>query len=271
MSIYYRIQTIDGSIHYAQKSSVGYERLEGSLFEKLTPTGESIEAVACLAPLEPKTIFAIGLNYRDHAIEMNKPIPAHPVITMKNPASLLAPGEPIQLPRKLRSDAVDFECELAVVIGKACKNATLENAFDHVLGYMVANDVSARDWQHIHGGGQWCKGKSFDSFCPLGPCLVTRDAIAAPNQLKMSSRLNGKLMQDSNTSEMIFSIPELLVFLSGSMTLLPGTVILTGTPAGVGTARKPPRYLQAGDRIEVSIEGIGTLANPVIEEPSTSQ
>jgi 2-keto-4-pentenoate hydratase/2-oxohepta-3-ene-1,7-dioic acid hydratase in catechol pathway len=266
MSHYYRIKSAAGDSHYALRDGEYYRLLSGSPLHQPTLTGESLQASRFLAPIVPQTIFAIGLNYRDHALEMNKPIPDHPVVTMKNPASLLDPGEAIQLPRHLRSEAVDFECELAVIIGKPCKNATLANALDFVFGYTVANDVSARDWQHIHGGGQWCKGKSFDTFCPLGPCVVAREAIPDPNNLRLTSRLNGELMQDSSTAEMIFSIPELLVFLSGSMTLMPGTVILTGTPAGVGTARQPPRYLRPGDFIEVSIEGIGSLGNPLVEE-----
>jgi 2-keto-4-pentenoate hydratase/2-oxohepta-3-ene-1,7-dioic acid hydratase in catechol pathway len=266
MSHYYRIKSAAGDSHYARKEGDSYHLLSGSPLGHPTATGECLQASGFLAPIVPRTIFAIGLNYRDHAVEMKKPIPDHPVVTMKNPASLLDPGAAIQLPRHLRSEAVDFECELAVIIGKPCKNANLANALDFVFGYTVANDVSARDWQHIHGGGQWCKGKSFDTFCPLGPCVVAREAIADPNKLRLTSRLNGELMQDSSTAEMIFSIPELIVFLSGSMTLMPGTIILTGTPAGVGTARQPPRYLRAGDFIEVAIEGIGSLGNPVVEE-----
>lgn len=266
MSRFYRVKLPDQSIHHAVNDGDGYALLDGSPLDAPEPTGVRVESVECLAPIMPHTIFAIGLNYRDHAVEMRKPLPDHPVVTMKNPASLLDPGAAIRLPRHLRSDEVDFECELAVVIGKPCKNASLENALDFVFGYTVANDVSARDWQHIHGGGQWCKGKSFDTFCPLGPCLVARDAIGDPGNLRLASRLNGELMQDSNTSEMIFPVAELIVFLSGSTTLLPGTIILTGTPAGVGTAQQPPRYLRAGDHIEVAIEGIGSLANPVAEE-----
>src|SRR5262249_22333198 len=141
-----------------------------------------------------------------------------------------------------------------------------QHALDHVLGYTCANDVSARDWQIKRGGSQWCRGKTFDTFCPLGPVLVTRDEIANPNALRISTKLNGQTMQDSNTGDMIFDIPTLIEFLSGSTTLLPGTVILTGTPQGVGMARKPPVWLKAGDSVSIEIEKIGTLTNPVANE-----
>ncbi|MFW6169027.1 MAG: fumarylacetoacetate hydrolase family protein, partial [Planctomycetota bacterium] len=158
------------------------------------------------------------------------------------------------------------EAELAVVIRKACKNVDRRNAFEYVLGYTCANDVSARDWQTKWGGSQWCRGKTFDTFCPLGPCLVTPDEIPNPNSLAIKAVLNGQTMQECNTSDMIFDVPELIEFLSGSTTLQPGTVILTGTPHGVGFARQPPRLLQPGDSITVEIEGIGQLTNPVESE-----
>jgi 2-keto-4-pentenoate hydratase/2-oxohepta-3-ene-1,7-dioic acid hydratase in catechol pathway len=158
---------------------------------------------------------------------------------------------------------VDYECELAVVIGKPCKNVSKADALSYVLGYTCANDVSARDWQKDWGGSQWCRGKTFDTFCPLGPCLVTPDEIPNPNALQIKTIVNGEVLQDWNTSDMIFDVPTLIEFLSGSTTLLPGTVILTGTPHGVGMARNPPRWLQAGDSVTISIEGIGELTNPV--------
>ena len=158
------------------------------------------------------------------------------------------------------------ECELAVVIGKSCKNVSKAQAYDYVLGYTCANDVSARDWQLKRGGSQWCRGKTFDTFAPLGPCLVTKDEISNPHTLRIQTILNGEAMQDWNTNDMIFDIPTLIEFLSGSTTLLPGTVILTGTPHGVGQARKPPVFLKAGDKISVVIEKIGTLTNPIEHE-----
>jgi 2-keto-4-pentenoate hydratase/2-oxohepta-3-ene-1,7-dioic acid hydratase in catechol pathway len=161
---------------------------------------------------------------------------------------------------------VDYECELAVVIGRACKNVSKANALDYVLGYTCCNDVSARDWQLKRGGGQWCRGKTFDTFSPMGPCLVTCDEIPDPQTLSIRTVLNGEVMQDWRTDDMIFDVATLIEFLSGSTTLLPGTVILTGTPQGVGMARKPPRWLNAGDVVSVEIEKIGTLTNPVMGE-----
>jgi 2-keto-4-pentenoate hydratase/2-oxohepta-3-ene-1,7-dioic acid hydratase in catechol pathway len=185
---------------------------------------------------------------------------------MKHPASVQNPLDPIELPRTLRSDRVDYECELAVVIGKAARNVSEDRALDYVLGYTCANDVSARDWQKHGGGGQWCRGKTFDTFCPLGPVLVTRDELPNPNALAIRTILNGEVLQDSNTSDMIFNVPALISYLSKSTTLTPGTVILTGTPQGVGMARDPRIFLKEGDTISIEIEGIGTLTNPVVAE-----
>ena len=170
------------------------------------------------------------------------------------------------LPRALRSDEVDYECELAVVIGRRCRNVSREQALDYVLGYTCGNDVSARDWQMQWGGGQWCRGKTFDTFCPLGPALVTADEVPDPNALRIKTVVNGETLQDWNTNDMIFDVPELIAFLSGSSTLEPGTVIMTGTPHGVGAARTPPRFLQPGDTVTVEIEKIGALTNPVVAE-----
>jgi 2-keto-4-pentenoate hydratase/2-oxohepta-3-ene-1,7-dioic acid hydratase in catechol pathway len=180
--------------------------------------------------------------------------------------TLQHPGAAIEIPTHLRSDEVDYECELAVVIGRACKNVSRAEALKYVLGYTCCNDVSARDWQIKRGGGQWSRGKTFDTFSPLGPVLVTPDEIPNPNALNIRTVLNGQVMQDWNTNDMIFDVPTLIEFLSGSTTLLPGTVILTGTPHGVGMAQKPPRWLKSGDSVSIEIEKIGTLTNPVIEE-----
>jgi 2-keto-4-pentenoate hydratase/2-oxohepta-3-ene-1,7-dioic acid hydratase in catechol pathway len=165
---------------------------------------------------------------------------------------------------------VDYECELAVVIGRTCRNVPRARALDHVLGYTCANDVSARDWQRNGGGGQWSRGKTFATFCPLGPALVTTDELPDPGRLAIRTEVNGQVMQDWNTSDMIFDVPTLVEFLSASMHLRPGTVILTGTPHGVGFARTPPVFLAAGDSVTIEIEGIGRLTNPVIEEPTVS-
>jgi 2-keto-4-pentenoate hydratase/2-oxohepta-3-ene-1,7-dioic acid hydratase in catechol pathway len=177
--------------------------------------------------------------------------------------ALQHPDEPIFIPQKLASEQVDFEAELAVVIGRDCKNATRETALDFVLGYTCANDVSARDWQIQHGGTQWNRGKSFDSFCPLGPVLTLKDEIPDPNTLAISTVLNGETMQNSNTADMIFDVPAIIEFLSSDSTLRAGTVILTGTPEGVGMARDPKVWLRDGDQLSVEIEKIGVLSNPV--------
>lgn len=258
----------NNTIHFArQKPDLGAERLQGDLFSGLIPTGEDADVQKILAPLFPSALLCIGLNYRHHAAESGAKTPEIPILFVKGTNALQNPGDPIMLPTHLRSDEVDYECELAVVIGKTCKNANRENALSHVLGYTCGNDVSARDWQIKKGGGQWCRGKFFDTFAPLGPVLVTPDEIPDPNALKISTILNGEKVQDWNTNDMIFDVPALIEFLSGSTTLLPGTVILTGTPHGVGMASKPPRWLQAGDVVTVEIEKIGKLTNPVIAEP----
>jgi 2-keto-4-pentenoate hydratase/2-oxohepta-3-ene-1,7-dioic acid hydratase in catechol pathway len=214
----------------------------------------------------PPVIFCIGLNYRRHAEETKARLPQFPIVFMKSPAAVIGAGEPIVLPRHLRSDEVDYEGELAVVIGERCKNVKKADALRYVCGYTCANDVSARDWQKQWGGSQWCRGKTFDTFCPLGPRIVPATEIPNPNDLKIRTIVSGEVLQDWTTADMIFDVPTLIEFLSGSTTLLPGTVILTGTPHGVGMARTPPRWLKAGDTVTVEIEKIGALTNPVVEE-----
>jgi 2-keto-4-pentenoate hydratase/2-oxohepta-3-ene-1,7-dioic acid hydratase in catechol pathway len=229
-------------------------------------TNERIEVHSILAPVQPKTIYGIGLNYRKHAEETGAKIPEHPIVFLKSPTAIQDPEGPIILPRHLRSDQVDFEAELAVIIRCPCKNVSRADALHYVLGYTIANDISARDWQKTWGGSQWCRGKTFDTFCPVGPAYVTSDNIKNPNDLAISTRVNGVTMQQSNTRDMIFSVPEIIEFLSGSTTLDADTLILTGTPEGVGMGRKPPLYLKPGDIVEVEIEGIGILRNHVVEE-----
>jgi 2-keto-4-pentenoate hydratase/2-oxohepta-3-ene-1,7-dioic acid hydratase in catechol pathway len=243
-------------------------RIEGDILANYTVTHQKVAIQKRLAPLQPTAIFCIGLNYRKHAEETGAKIPEFPVLFMKNPGAVQNPGDPIEIPSHLKSTEVDWECELAVVIGKRAKNVSKEQALDHVLGYTAANDVSARDWQRQWGGTQWCRGKTFDTFCPLGPVLVTRDEIPDPNTLQLQTRVNGKLVQDSNTRDQIFNIPTLIAFLSGSTTLLPGTVILTGTPSGVGMGMKPRVFLKPGDSVAITIEKIGEITNPVIAEPA---
>lgn len=256
-----------GAANYACNRQDGsVTRLDGDVFRDFRDTGQIADVARLLSPIGPAAIYCIGLNYARHAEEGNLPKPEFPVVFMKSSTAVQSPGGPIVLPRHLRSDQVDYECELAVVIGKACKNATREEALDYVLGYTCANDVSARDWQGKWGGGQWCRGKTFDTFAPLGPCLVTADEIPDPNDLRLRTVLNGEVMQDWTTSDMIFDVPRLIEFLSGSTTLRPGTVILTGTPHGIGAVRTPPVFLKHGDTVSIEIEKIGTLTNPVIEE-----
>jgi 2-keto-4-pentenoate hydratase/2-oxohepta-3-ene-1,7-dioic acid hydratase in catechol pathway len=239
------------------------EILSGDPFEGVRGTGLLVSCFTLLAPMVPAAILCIGLNYRKHAEEMNAKIPRFPILFFKNPSALLDPGSSISIPRHHVSTQVDYEGELAIVIGKSCRNATRENALDHVLGYTVANDVSARDWQKDWGGSQWCRGKSFDTFAPMGPWLVTSDEIPDPNRLRITTRVNGEILQDSNTADMIFDVSALIEFLSGDTTLPVGTIILSGTPSGVGVGRTPPRWLQRGDRVEIEIENVGILSNPV--------
>jgi 2-keto-4-pentenoate hydratase/2-oxohepta-3-ene-1,7-dioic acid hydratase in catechol pathway len=240
--------------------------LEGDVLSGVRSLDQPAEVVKILAPIVPSQILGIGLNYRQHAEETKAKIPAFPVLFGKGLNSVQNPGDPIFIPTHLASSEVDYECELAVIIGRPCKNVSRQQALDFVLGYTCANDVSARDWQKKKGGGQWSRGKSFDSFCPLGPCLVTPDEIPNPNSLAIRTILNGETVQDCNTGDMIFDVASLIEFLSGSTTLLPGTVILTGTPHGVGMAANPPRWLSPGDKVSVEIEKIGTLTNPVYAE-----
>lgn len=256
-----------GEIHCGEMAEDGTPLfLEGGFFDGVRSTGEKADVSKLLAPVVPAAILCIGMNYQRHAEETGGKIPQWPVLFMKNPASVQNPGDPIEIPTALPSEQVDYECELAIVIGKTCKNAPREKALDYVLGYTCANDVSARDWQLRRSGAQWCRAKSFDTFCPLGPCLVTPDELPNPNALGIRTILNGQTVQDWKTSDMIFDVARIIEFLSGSTTLLPGTVILTGTPHGVGMARTPPLWLKPGDTVTIAIEGIGELTNPVCLE-----
>ncbi len=261
-----RFRDHSGIIHYGEwATNVSARLIEGHIFDQYEVTDRVVHIEKVLAPIVPPTILCIGLNYRQHAEETGAKIPDYPVLFIKAVNALNDPGDPIVIP-KVAPGQVDYECELAVVIGKSAKNVERSRALDYVLGYTCANDVSARRWQKEGGGKQWCRGKSFDTFCPLGPCLVTPDDISDPNNLKITTKLNGETMQDSTTSDMIFDVPTLVSFLSEGTTLLPGTVILTGTPQGVGFARNPPVFLKKGDRVTIEIERIGKLTNPVQDE-----
>lgn len=224
-------------------------------------------AVKLLPPVpDPSKILCIGLNYRDHAIEGGQPIPTEPVLFAKFPNTLIATGDPIKLPKV--SQKVDYEAELVIVIGRRGKNIPDDqSAFDYVGGYTVGHDVSARDWQFKGSEKQWTIGKTFDTFAPTGPVLVTADEPLDPHNLKIMLRLNGETMQNSSTKEFIFGVPKLLSYLSQVVTLEPGDLIFTGTPPGVGIARKPnPVLLKPGDVVEVEIEGIGVLKNACVAE-----
>jgi 2-keto-4-pentenoate hydratase/2-oxohepta-3-ene-1,7-dioic acid hydratase in catechol pathway len=237
--------------------------IEGDIFEnyKVAKKIGSLKDVELLAPVEPPNIIAIGLNYRQHAVESGSDIPEKPVIFLKATTSITGPDSEIILPQ-MAAEEVDYEAELAVVIAKETKNIETVSVSDYILGYTCANDVSARDCQR-RLDKQWARAKSFDTFCPLGPWIETD---LDPNNLRIASILNGKIMQDSNTSDMIFDIEQLVSYISHNMTLKPGTVIITGTPEGVGFARKEPVFLREGDEIEIKIEGIGNLKNKVKKE-----
>ena len=213
---------------------------------------------------DPRKIICIGLNYRDHAEETGSPIPPEPILFSKYPTTLVGHLEPIILPRV--SQQVDYEAELVVVIGRGGKNIPKETAREHVGGYTIGHDVSARDWQLNKPAKQWMAGKTFDTFAPTGPELVTPDEVADPHNLGIRLRLNGQTMQDSSTKQLIFGVDDLVAYLSQIMTLEPGDLIFTGTPPGVGMARKPPVWLKPGDVVEVEIEHLGVLRNPVIAE-----
>jgi 2-keto-4-pentenoate hydratase/2-oxohepta-3-ene-1,7-dioic acid hydratase in catechol pathway len=214
------------------------------------------------APIQrPGKIVCIGLNYRDHAAESGMAVPKEPVLFCKYSNTVIGPGDPIVLPED--SEEVDYEAELVFVIGKTARNVPEAEAMSCVAGYTVGHDVSARDYQIKRGGGQWMVGKTWETFAPMGPVLVTADEAIDPHNLGIRCVLNGEVMQSSSTSQFIFTIPQAIAYLSRVMTLEPGDVIFTGTPPGVGFARKPPVFLKAGDEVEIQIDGIGNLRNPV--------
>lgn len=243
----------------------GPEMLQAARAEE-SSSARSYEAgqVKLLAPIpDPQKVICVGLNYRDHAEESGAPIPREPVLFSKFVTTIIGPEEPIVLPRV--SQEVDYEAELVVVVGKKGKNFSEAEANDYIAGYMVGHDVSARDWQLKKDGKQWLAGKTFDTFAPCGPVLVMKDEVPDPCALGIRLRLNGKTMQDSNTKQMIFSPAFVLAYVAQVVTLLPGDIVFTGTPPGVGVARKPPVYLKGGDVVEVEIDHLGVLRNPVVQ------
>lgn len=259
-----RYEDPSGKTGYAAEQRDGrYLRIEGEPLDEFEVTLETANIRRILAPVIPKMIWCIGQNYRQHVDEVGMKVAEYPVVFAKGVNTVQDPGEPIWLPVGARSSEVDYEGELVVVIGKACKDVSRERALDYVAGYTCGNDVSARDWQLKKGGSQWCRGKSFDSFAPLGPCLATPDSVGDPGKLGIQTVVNGRAIQDGNTSDMIHNVAALIEFLSQSTTLLPGTAIFTGTPSGVGMAQNPPLWLKDGDEVSVTIEKIGTLTNRV--------
>lgn len=256
-----RFEDSQGAIHIGQQVDGGKARLiQGDLYGSFEVTDKELAVHRLLAPVQPVNAFAIGLNYLKHAQESNLPVPEHPLVFAKVTSCIIGPGDAIVLPADA-PDEVDYEAELVVVIGKTARKVSEADALNYVLGYTCGNDVSARDCQ-IHRDKQWTRAKGFDTFGPIGPCLVI-DPDIDPTQLQVRSKLNGQVMQDANTEDMIFSVPKLVSYLSQHFTLLPSTVIFTGTPSGVGCARTPAVYLRAGDTIAIEIDGIGELVNPV--------
>jgi 2-keto-4-pentenoate hydratase/2-oxohepta-3-ene-1,7-dioic acid hydratase in catechol pathway len=222
-------------------------------------------ALRLRAPLRPGKIVAIGLNYRDHIRETGLAAPAAPLIFTKFTSCVVGPEEPIVLPA-MAPEHVDWEVELAVVVGREMRHVAEEHAHEFVFGYTVASDITARDVQFADG--QWVRGKSFDTFCPLGPMLVTGEELHEPQGLRLSTRVNGEILQDSSTAEMIFSIATILSYCSACFTLDPGDVVLTGTPWGCGGFTEPARALRAGDLLESQVQGIGVMRNPVVDDQS---
>lgn len=221
--------------------------------------------VKLLPPVpDPRKIVCVGLNYKDHAAESGAPIPREPVLFSKYATSLVGAGDNIVLPAT--SHEVDYEAELVIVVGRGGRHLTPERAREHIAGYTIGHDVSARDWQLKKDGKQWMVGKTFDTFAPTGPHLVTADEVPDPHALGIRLRLNGQTMQDSTTRQMIFPVWEVVSYLSQVFTLEPGDLVFTGTPPGVGFARKPPVFLKPGDVCEVEIDGLGVLRNPVVGE-----
>jgi len=221
------------------------------------------DSVKLRAPIsDPRKIVCIGLNYLDHAKESGAAVPPEPIMFSKYPTAIVGPGDNIEVPSV--SKETDYECELVVVIGKRGRHIKKGNAYEHVAGYTCGNDVSARDYQLKKAGGQWMIGKTFDTFAPIGPAIVTTDEIPDPQTLGIRTVVNGETLQNSSTAQLIFNVPTLVEYISHVITLEPGDLIFTGTPPGVGFARKPPRFLMPGDWVEIQIDGIGNLRNPCV-------
>jgi 5-carboxymethyl-2-hydroxymuconate isomerase len=240
------------------------ETMTGLIRRGITPSRTyerfPLDSLTLDAPLVPGKIIAIGRNYSEHAKEVGGSLPTEPLIFAKLPSAVIAPGKPITW-RTSITEQVDWEGELAVVIGRRARNVREEDAMNHVFGYTIANDVTARDLQRAKDS-QWTRAKGLDTFCPLGPCIVTRDEITDPHELAVKTLVNGETRQDGNTRDMIFKIPFLISYVSRSFTLEAGDLILTGTPSGVGQGMNPPQFLKDGDTVSITVEGIGELTNP---------
>ena len=230
--------------------------------DRATHPSSSAKSVSAPPLPNPPRIFAIGLNYREHALETGKPIPTTPIVFLKLPTAIIGPGDPIVLPKN--SAEPDYEAELAFVIGKGGYRIPADKWRDHVYGYTIVNDVSARDVQRA--STQFSLSKSFPTFCPMGPAIVTADEIPDPHSLAISLSIDGEVLQNSNTSELIFNIPALIEYISSITPLLPGDIVSTGTPSGVGAGRTPKRWLKPGETVTITVEGLGSLTNPVAAE-----
>ncbi|HLH03897.1 MAG TPA: fumarylacetoacetate hydrolase family protein [Bryobacteraceae bacterium] len=251
------------TLDFIKHDRLALDKVEKLIAEVPIEQRYKLNSVRLLAPIpRPSKLICVGLNYMDHAKETGAEVPKVPTIFNKFATSVIGPGENIVLPRVSKSP--DYEAELAFVIGQGGRHIRAQDWKDHVFGYTILNDVSARDYQKATS--QWLMGKTFDTFAPLGPWIVTADEIADPHDLNIELEIGGEILQDSNTRELIFKIPDLIAFLSSVFTLEPGDIVSTGTPAGVGFTRKPPRYLQAGEEVVVRIQSIGELRNPVIAE-----
>lgn len=269
---YVDIQSADATLPSSVKAILatgpeGLDRIRSALPKGVATTSYDPSRAVLMAPVpDPSKIICLGLNYRDHAEESGMAIPSEPILFSKYPSALIGPGATIELPPA--SAEVDYEAELVFVVGRRGRDIPRDRAMEHIGGYTVGHDVSARDWQLNKPGKQWMAGKTFDTFAPVGPAVVTPDEVPDPHALGIRLRLNGETMQDSNTSQLIFRADEVIAYLSQIFTLEPGDLIFTGTPPGVGMARKPPVWLKDGDVVDVEIDGLGTLTNPVGRRPS---
>ncbi|KAJ5638286.1 hypothetical protein N7490_008165 [Penicillium lividum] len=247
--------------------------IQGDIFGQHRVTDKVADVRMLLSPLARKdiqTVRCLGLNYEQHAKESNLPIPQYPVLFFKPITAIAGPADDIPVAQMAQEgEGLDYECELVIVIGKEARDVPESKALDYVLGYAVGNDVSHRDWQIKRGGGQWNLGKGFDGWAPFGPGIVSSKVISDPNALQISTKLNGKTVQSSSTKDMIFGVAKTIAFLSRGTTLLPGDLIFTGTPQGVGMGRKPALWLKNGDQVEVSLEGVGSCVNRVVFDKVT--